>query len=147
MAVERNPDLVPVNELIDLLVIREIMGHEQAVDEVHIRHQPGTPDFPAIDRHQLDDPVRIPQGERQRGTVEVNNHAGDGGIDICRNPVVVPENNAGQGIAVVPEIFFRQEQPRADMFRDFNPAVRDGYQERGALFHRYQQGTFAGNIC
>jgi hypothetical protein len=25
--------------------------------------------------------------------------------------------------------------------------VRDGYQERGALFHRYQQGTFAGNIC
>jgi len=67
MAVERNPDLVRSNELIDLLVIREIMGHEQAVDEVHIRHQPGTARLPCHRSSSLDDPVRIPQGERQRG--------------------------------------------------------------------------------
>jgi hypothetical protein len=64
MAVEGNPDRLPVDELIDLLVKREVMGHEQVVDEWHIRHQPGTPDIPAIDRPELDDPVRIAQGKR-----------------------------------------------------------------------------------
>ena len=103
MAVERNPDRVPVDELIDLLVKREVMSQEQAVNKVHIRHKPGTVDFPAIDRPRLDDPVRIAQGKRQRGTVEIDNHAGDGGIDIRRHPALVAEDNTGTGIAIIPE--------------------------------------------
>jgi len=110
MAVERNPDRVPVDELIDLLVIREVMGHEQAVDEVHVRHQPGTPDFRAIDRPYLDDPVRIAQGKRQRGTVEVDNHPGDRGIDICFDLVLVAEDQTGSRITIIPEVLIRKKQ-------------------------------------
>jgi hypothetical protein len=37
MTVERNPDILPVYKLIDSLVIREIMGLEKVMDEMHIR--------------------------------------------------------------------------------------------------------------
>ena len=110
MAVKRYANRVPVDELIDLLVIREIPGLEQAVAEGYIRHHPRTPDLPAIDRPYLDDPVGITKGERQRGPVEIDNHAGDRGIDIGRDPVRVPEENTGIRIAIIPEFVITHEQ-------------------------------------
>ena len=67
MAVERNPDGLPVDELIDSLVIGEIMGLEKVMDEIHIRHSPGPVDIPAINRPHFDDPVGIAGGKRQWG--------------------------------------------------------------------------------
>jgi hypothetical protein len=146
MAVKCNPDRVTVKELIDLLVKREVVGHEQTVDEVHIRHLPGTPDFFPVGRPELDDPVRITQGKRQGGTVEIDNHAGDPGIDICGYPVLVAENDTGQGIAIIPQLLLGKKQERADRIRDFCPTMGDGYQERVALFHQYQQRDIGRDI-
>jgi hypothetical protein len=146
MAVERNPDRVPVDELIDLLVKWEVVGHEQAVDEVHIRYLPGTPDFLPIDRPELDDPIRIMERERQGGTVEIDNHAGDRGIDISGDPVLIAKDDTGQGIAIISQLLLRKKQQRAGGIRDFCPAVGNGYQERVALFHRYQQRDIGRDI-
>jgi hypothetical protein len=74
MAVECNPDRMPVNKVINLLVKREIMRHEQGMNDVRIRDMPGTVYFPAIDRPDLDNAIRITQGKRQWRTVEVDNH-------------------------------------------------------------------------
>ena len=94
------------------------------MDEVHIRHLPGSVNLPAINCPHLDNPVRIAEGERQRRTVEINNHPGDWGIDISNNTVLETEHNAGIRITVIMEILIEQ-QKRADDFRDFSTAVRD----------------------
>lgn len=146
MAVERNPYRMPVNELVNLLVVWEVMGQKKAMDEAHIRHMPGTVHIPAIDCPCLDDPIGILQREWQRGTVEINHHAGDGSIDICRYPVLVSEENAGFGIAVVPEFLTGKKQQRADSIRDFCPTMGNGYQERVTLYHRYQYMDIASWI-
>jgi hypothetical protein len=59
MAIERKPDRLPVKELIDVLVIREIMSPEKVMDEMYIRHHPGPVDIPAVNRPHFDNPVRI----------------------------------------------------------------------------------------
>ena len=139
MAVERDLYRVPVDKFIDLLVIREIIIHKKTMNEIHTRYLPGTPDCPAINSLQFDDTVGIPQGKRKRGTVEIDNHAGDGGIDICSHPVPEPEDNAGHGITIIPEILITEKKPRADVKGGFYPAVGDRYQERKTFFHHYQQ--------
>ena len=103
MAVERNPDGLPVDELIDSLVIREIMGLEKVMDEIHIRHSPGPVDIPAINRPHFDDPVGIAGGKRQWGAVDVDNHPGDGSINIGCHPVFKSEYPPGTGIAIITE--------------------------------------------
>lgn len=103
MAVERNPDGMPVDELIDLLVIRKIMGLEKVMDEMHIRQQPGPVDIPAINRPHFDNPIRIAGGEGQGGAVEVDNHSGDGSVNIGCDPVFKSEYNTGRGIAIMTE--------------------------------------------
>ena len=70
MAVKRNPDRMVIDELIDLLVKREVIRHEQVMNEVHIRDMPGTVHFPAIDRPHFDNAIRITQGKWQWRTVE-----------------------------------------------------------------------------
>jgi len=103
MAVKCNPDGITVDELIDSLVIGKIMGLEKVMDEVHIRQQPGLVDIPAIRCLHLDNPVRISGGERQRGTVEIDNHPGNRSINIGGDPVSKPENITGKGIAIITE--------------------------------------------
>jgi hypothetical protein len=103
MAVERNPDWLPVDELIDSLVIREIMGLEKVMDEMHVRQQPGPGDIPAINRLHFNNPVRIAGGKRQWGTVEVDNHPGDGSINMGSHPVFKSEYTTGKGIAIITE--------------------------------------------
>lgn len=104
MAVERNPDGLPVDKLIDSLVIGEIMGLEKVMDEIHIRQQPGPVDIPAINRPHFDNPVRIAGGKRQWGAVEVDNHPGDGSINIGCDPLFKSEYNTGRGIAIITEL-------------------------------------------
>jgi hypothetical protein len=103
MAVERNPDWLPVDELIDSLVIREIMGLEKVMDEMHFRQQPGPVDIPAIDRPHFNNPVRIAGGKRQWRTVEIDNHPGDGSVNIGCHPVFKSEYPPGEGIAIITE--------------------------------------------
>ena len=67
MAVECNPDRLPVDKLIDSLVIGEIMGLEKVMDEIHIRQHPGPVDIPAINRPHFDNPVRIAEEEAAMG--------------------------------------------------------------------------------
>jgi hypothetical protein len=64
MAVKRNPDRMPIDELIDFLVKREVMRHEQGMDKKHVRDKTGTVDLPAIDRPEFDNAIRITQGKR-----------------------------------------------------------------------------------
>jgi hypothetical protein len=103
MAVERYPHGLPVDELIDSLVIGEIMGLEKVMDEIHIRQQPGPVDIPAINRPHFDNSVRIAGGKRQWGAVEVDNHPGDGSINIGCDPVFKSEYTTGTGIAIITE--------------------------------------------
>jgi len=147
MAVERDPDIMPVNQLVNLLVEREVMGYKQTVDQGHIRHEPRTPDIPAVDRPYLDDAVRVPQRERQGRPVEIDNHPGNAGIDVRCDPVPVPENEAGRGIAIVPKVFIGKEQPGTDCIRDISPSVGNGDQERVLVFHRYQYPDIAAIFC
>ena len=100
---------------------------------------------PSIVR-DLDDPVRIAQGKRQRGAVEVDNHPGDGGIDICCDPVLVAEDHTGSRITIIPEFLIRKKQQRADRVGHFCAAMGHGYQERVAFFHRYQQMDIGRDI-
>jgi len=137
MTVKCNPYGLSVYEFIDVLVEWEIMGPEQGVDERHIRHLPGSVNLPAINCPHLDNPVRIAEGERQRRTVEINNHTGNGGIEISNNAVLETEHNAGIRITVIVEIVLIEQQKRADDCRDFSTAMRDSYQEREAFFHHY----------
>ena len=103
MAVERNPDWLPVDELIDSLVIREIMGLEKVMDEMHFRQQPGPVDIPAINRPHFNYPVRIAGGKRQWRTVEVDNHPGDRSVNIGCDSVFKSEYTMGTGIAIIIE--------------------------------------------
>jgi hypothetical protein len=116
---------LPVDEFVDSLVKWEIMGLQKLMDEVHIRHLPGAVNLPAINCPHFDDPVRIAERERQRGTVEIDNHPGDGCINISDNTILKPEHNTGTGIAVITEFVFFEQQKRADDFRDLCTAVRD----------------------
>jgi hypothetical protein len=109
------------------------------MDEAHVRDKPGTVDLPSVDRPELDYAIRITQGERQWWTVEVDNHPRYWGIDISLDPVLVSKDDPGLGVAIVQEFFIGEEQPWANTIRDGCPAVRDGYQERVAFFHHYQQ--------
>ena len=62
MTIKGNPYRIPVQKLIDLLVIREVVSHKQAMDVVHVRHHPGTVYIPAIDSPGLDDAVGVTRG-------------------------------------------------------------------------------------
>ena len=104
MAIERKADRLPVNELIDVLVIREIMGPEKVMDEMHIRQHSGPVDIPAVNRPHFDNPVRIAGRKRQWGTVEVDNHPGDGCINIGCYLVFKSENSPGTGIAIITKV-------------------------------------------
>jgi hypothetical protein len=135
MTIERDAYRFPIYEFIDSLVKREIMGPEQVVDEGHVRHPTGVVNLPAINCPHFDNPIRIAEGERQRRTIEINNHPGDGGIDISGNAVFKTEHNTGIGITVITEFVLFKKQKRADDFRDLSSTVRNGYQERIAFFH------------
>jgi hypothetical protein len=138
MAIERNPDGLFVDEFVDSLVKWKVMSPEKMVDKMHIRYLPGTVKFPSIDSPHLDYPVRITEGKRQRRTVEINNHSGDGGIDICCNTVLKAEHNTGIRITIITKFVISEQQTRADSVGDLCPAVRDRYQEGVAFFHQYQ---------
>jgi hypothetical protein len=103
MAVERNHNGLLVDELINSLVIGEIMGLEKVMDEIYIRRQAGPVDIPAINRPHFNNPVRIAGGKRQWGTVEVDNHPGDGSVNIGCHPVFKSEYPPGTGIAIITE--------------------------------------------
>src|SRR5512137_1736810 len=103
------------------------MSPEKMVDKIHIRYLPGAVNFPPIDSPHLDYPVRITKGKRQRWTVEINNHSGDGGIDICCNTVLKSEYNTGIGITIITKFVISEQQTRADGFGDLCPTMRDGY--------------------
>jgi hypothetical protein len=109
MAVESNPDMPPVEEFIDLLVVGEIMGHEKVMDEIHLRQHPWPVDVPAIDRPYFDNPVRIAEGERQGGPVEIDNHPGYGSINIGCHPVSKSEYIPGTGITIITEFFIVEQ--------------------------------------
>jgi len=104
MAVKRNPDGLPVDELIDSLVIGKIPGQEKVMNETHIGYQPGTVDIFAINRLHFDYPVRIAEREGQWGAVEVDNHPGDWGINVGCNPVFKSEYPPGTGIAIITKV-------------------------------------------
>jgi hypothetical protein len=125
MAVEGNPDGLPVDQFVDSLVKWKIMVHEKGMNEVHIRHLPRAVNLPAINCSHFDDPIRIAKGERERRTVEINNHPGDGCINISSDTVLKTEHNTGLGITVIPEFILLEQQERADDLRDFSTAVRD----------------------
>jgi DNA-binding protein len=95
MAVKGYPDRQQVDELIDSLVVRKIMGHEQEVNQVHIKNTSRAVDLLSVVRHELDDPVRIMEGQGDWWTIQVNNHPGDRGINISRNPIPVPIDHPG----------------------------------------------------
>jgi hypothetical protein len=125
MAVECNPDGLPVDEFIDSLVKWKIMGLQKLMDEVHIRYLPGAVNLPPVNCPYFDDPVGIAEGERQRGPVEIDNHPGDGCINISDNTVTKSEHNTSRGIAIVTEFVIFEQQKRAYDFRDLCTAVRD----------------------
>jgi hypothetical protein len=81
----------------------------------------------------------IPSGsaerQRQRRAVEINNHTGNGCIDICYNPVLESKHNTGEGVTIITKFVIFEQQTRADAFRDLCSPVRDRYQEWVAFFH------------
>jgi hypothetical protein len=109
MAVKCDPDRFPVDELIDSLVIGEVMSLKKVMDTGHIGQLPGPVDLPAIDSLCFDDSVRIAEGEWQWRTVKVNNHSGDGCINISRDAIFVSEYDTGIGIAIIPEIIISNQ--------------------------------------
>jgi hypothetical protein len=135
MAIERNPDGVPVDKFVDPLVKWKVMSPEKLVNEMHIRYLPGTVYLSPVNCPQLDYSVRISERKRQRRAVEINNHSGDGRIDICSNPVLKSEYNTGEGVTIIPKFVIIEQQTRADAFRDLCSPVRDRYQEWVAFFH------------
>jgi hypothetical protein len=125
MAVECNPDGLPVDKFVNSLVKWKIMGFQKLMDEAHIRHLSVAVNLPAINCPHFDDPIRIAEWERQRGTVEIHNHSGNGCINISDNTILKSEHNTGRGITVITEFVLFEHQERADDFRDLNTAVRD----------------------
>jgi hypothetical protein len=127
-----------VDKFVDSLVKWKVMSPKKMVDEMHIRHLPGAVNFTSVNCPHLDYPVRITEGKRQRRAVEINNHSGDGCIDICCNPFLKTKHNPGIGITIITKFVIIEQQTRADAFRDLCPTVRDRYQEGVAFFHQYQ---------
>jgi hypothetical protein len=103
MAVEGNPDGMLVYKLINSLVIGEKMGSEKVMDEIYIRQQPLPVDIPPINCPHFDNSIGIAGRERQWGAVEVDNHPGDGSINIGSHPVFKSEYTPGTGIAIITE--------------------------------------------
>jgi hypothetical protein len=75
------------------------------------------------------------QGQRERRAVEINNHAGYRGVDRGSNPVLIPEDTSGAGIAIIAQVIVGKEQQRPDRFRDLRPAMRYGYEEGVTVVH------------
>ena len=138
MAVKGNPDGMSVDKLIDLLVIREIMGLKKVMYEVHIREHPRPVYVPSINRSHLDNSVRIAGRKRQWGAVEVNYHPGQRSINISCDTVSKTEDTAGVGIAIIAQLIIVELEKRTDSIRDFCATVRDRYQERIAFFYHFQ---------
>jgi hypothetical protein len=111
------------------------MNPEKLVNEMHIRHLPGTVYLPPVNCPQLDYPVRVAERKRQRWAVEINNHTGNGCIDICYNPVLESKHNTGEGVTIITKLVILKQQTRADAFRDLCSPVRNRYQEWVAFFH------------
>jgi hypothetical protein len=125
VTVKCNSDRSAINELVDSLVIGEIIGFKEMMDMLHIRQLTRPIDLTAIDGLYFYDPIRIPQGKGKWRTVEINNHTGNGCINICSDTVFVPEYHAGIRITIISEFIIPKQYMRADTLRDFNPPVGD----------------------
>jgi hypothetical protein len=116
--------------MIDLCVIREIMVHEQAVNDPDIRE--GTIPvhrFP-VNGPEFDHAIRVPWREMVRGPVQIHHHPGDIGIKIRDDTVMELVKRPGCRVAVVSDLGFCEREKEGDLFRHAGSTVRHGDQER-----------------
>ena len=74
MAVKCNSYIVLIDKLVNSLVVGKIIGFEEVMYNSYIRQMPGPVNRSAIDCLHLNDPIRIMRGQRQRGTIKIDNH-------------------------------------------------------------------------
>jgi hypothetical protein len=125
-----------IDELVNLLVEGEVPLHEETVDQIDIRELPREIDTPAIDGPHLDDTIRITGGEGKRWAVEIDHHAGDGGIDERFNGRTEIEQGPCTRIAVPGQLSGPEYEPAGDLRGDFDASMRNRDQERVAHGHR-----------
>lgn len=134
MAVEGYFNRVPVEKHIDLLVIREIMGFQESVDEVDIRNFPREVHRLAIDRDEFNDTIKVLRREWQWRPVEIDDHPGHRRIDERGDPARKPENFPGAGIAVMLKLSSGQGKTGPHGAGDVSSPVGDGDKEWELLF-------------
>ena len=125
MAVERDLHRVFIDQLVYPLVEREIIRHQEPVSERHVRELPLAVNILPVDRPHLDDAVGVFSRKRERGAVQVNNHPGDGRVDVCLDTIPEIEDRSGCRVTVIAEILCGEEDPPADFTRHLETAVRD----------------------
>lgn len=143
VAVERDRNRVLVEELVDPLVVREVVGHQEPVDVGDVRDLSREPDVFPIRGPGLYDPVRVLRRQRERRPVEVNDHPGNFRVGIGHHAFSVPEDVPGKRVAVALEFVFADRKQRLYARRDFCAAMRNGYQERVRALHGINEPSYA----
>jgi hypothetical protein len=151
MAVKGYPYGIPVDELIDALVIGEIPLHHQPVDKRQVRELPRQVNVSAVDGQYLDDAIRILRREGQRRAVEIDNHPGYGGIYCRFHGTAKIKECPGRGITIPANLLLRKSEPAGDFCRNLNATMRD--RDKKGIFHgccspvrETEPGVFV-NVC
>jgi hypothetical protein len=151
MAVKGYAYRMPVDELIDALMIREIPLHHQPVDKRQVGEFPGQVDIPAVDSQYLDDPIRVLWREGQRRAVEIDHHPGYGSIYSGFHGTAKIKERPGRGITVPADLLLRKGDPAGDLCRNLDATMRD--RDKKGIFHGYcspvketEAGVFV-NVC
>jgi len=130
MAIHRKCDPARVEQTIDLCVVREIMVHEQMVNDPDVREGTVTVYRCPVNSPEFDHAVRVPWGKMVRGPVQIHRHPGDIGIKIRDDPVMELVQRPGCRVAVVSELRFGEREQERDLIRHAGSTVGHGDKER-----------------